>query len=536
MPFARDYRFNVYTSGVGEEVAIFESYDIRTRLFVLKTPGGFEFRMHDDLNYSDIIACADWDRLLGMLSQGVPLQRLISPKVILKAVPRHLLRGIERADRNEVANELARVFMRWYLGFGVLDPLLRSEVFFNDIVVDKPGDDGSAKVYVRGSQYGDAYHPLIIEPNQCPSRSDDEPKRGLSSIFSIFRRPTITDSEQPPTFNEYILDRASELTRTPVTSYAPAGMATYSELRLRITMLADPISQYTVAFRKHPSSYWTIPKLIALGSITPALAAKLLVATTGDVNWVENGRKLALLAIGEMGSGKTTLTAALANTLPPDERVAFIQDVDEYQPLPIRSVIMLNTRSATGLGVREITKAELIAYGMRIGAQYLTVNEVLSPEDARAWVLAILSGHGGFTTYHTDGRENLIERLSSMGIANVESIVNRNIIIVLLVNKKAKRVWWPRGLKWCPNQEPCVEEPPFEARPYPEELAQALIKASQNFEDYEAIRQVWLEYRGVTAQPVSIITEGGYSSGQQQWGSGGFQAWFGQTTNNSGGA
>jgi energy-coupling factor transporter ATP-binding protein EcfA2 len=313
-------------------------------------------------------------------------------------------------------------------------------------------------------------------------------------------------------------------------------MATYTDLRLRITMLADPISQFTVAFRKHPSSYWTLPKLIALGSITPALAAKLLVATTGDPNWVENGRKLALLAIGEMGSGKTTLTAALANTLPPDERVAFIQDVDEYQPLPIRSVIMLNTRSATGLGVREITKAELIAYGMRVGAQYLTVNEVLSPEDARAWVLAILSGHGGFTTYHTDGRENLIERLSSMGIANVENIVNRNIIIVLMVNKKAKRVWWPRGLKWCPNQEPCVEEWPFEARPYPEELANALIKASQNFEDYEAIRQVWLEYRGVASQPVSIITEGEYSSGQQQWGGSGFQAWPWQASSGSGGA
>jgi type IV secretory pathway ATPase VirB11/archaellum biosynthesis ATPase len=534
MPFARDYRFNTYTSGVGEEVAILESFDIRTRLFALKTPGGFEFRMHDDLNYPDIIACADWDKLLGMLSQGMPLPKLTRPKTILKAVPHRLLRGLKRADRNEVAEELARVFKRWYLGFGVLDPLLRSEVF-NDIVVDSPGPDGSAKVYVRGGHYGDAYHPLIIEPNQCPNR-DDEPKRGLFSLFSIFKQSTTTDSEQPPTFNEYILDRSSELTRTPVTSYAPAGMATYTDLRLRITMLADPISKYTVAFRKHPSSYWTLPKLIALGSITPALAAKLLVATTGDPNWVENGRKLALLAIGEMGSGKTTLTAALANTLPPDERVAFIQDVDEYQPIPIRSEVPLNTRSATGLGVREITKADLIAYSMRVGAQYLTVNEVLSPEDARAWVLAILSGHGGFTTYHTDSRENLIERLSSMGITNVESIVNRNIIIVLMVNKKAKRVWWPRGLKWCPNQEPCVEEPPFEARPYPEELANALIKASQNFEDYEAIRQVWLEYRGVTAQPVSIITEGGYSSGQQQWGSGGFQAWFRQASNSPGGS
>jgi len=527
MPFARDYRFNVYTSGVGEEVALLESFDIRTRLYALRTPGGFEFRMHDDLNYPDIIACADWDKLLGMLSQGVPLQKLTRPKIILKAVPHRLLRGIKRADLTEVADELAKVFKRWYLGFGVLDPLLRSEVF-NDIVVDSPSPDGGARVFVRGSQYGDAYHPLIIEPNQCPSRGDDEPRRGL---FSIFRQATTTDSEQPPTFNEYILDRASELTRTPVTSYAPAGMATYSELRLRVTMLADPISPYTVAFRKHSSGYWTLPKLIALGSITPALAAKLLVAAIGDQNWVGGRRKLALLAIGEMGSGKTTLTAALANTLPPNERVVFIQDVDEYVPLPIRSTVPLNTRSATGLGVREITKADLIDYAMRSGAQYLTVNEILNPRDALAWVLAVLSGHGGFTTYHTDSREKLIRRLRSMGIEDAEEIINDSIIVVLMVNKKATRVWWPRGLKWCPNQEPCSEDWPFEAKPYPEALANALIKASQNYEDYEAIRQVWLEYKPSTVKPATASTEGFNSSGQQQWGFDSLQAWPWQATN-----
>jgi hypothetical protein len=123
-----------------------------------------------------------------------------------------------------------------------------------------------------------------------------------------------------------------------------------------------------------------------------------------------------------------------------------------------------------------------------------------------------------------------------MGITDAEELINNNIIVLLMDNKKAVKVWWPRGLKWCPNQEPCSEEAPFEAKPYPEALANALIKASLTPLDYEAIRQVWLEYRGVTTQPISIITEGGYSSGQQQWGGGGFQAWFGQASGGSGGS
>jgi type IV secretory pathway ATPase VirB11/archaellum biosynthesis ATPase len=537
MPFAIDYRFNQYASGIGREIAVVESFGIRTRVFAVERVDGFEFRLHDDIHYPDIIACADWGRLLLMLAQGASIERLTRPNVILKAVPRRLLRGVGRADLREVASELANVFIRWYTGFGVLSPILEGEGgggLFTDINIDAPAPDGSARVFVRGVGFGDSYHPLIIEPNQCPSHGD-EPSGILGRLASIFK--TSRNDEAEPlfrmTFNDYIIERASEATKTPVTSYAPAAMASHEDLRF--TIVSPPIGN-AISIRLHPAEYWTLPKLIALGSITPSLAAKLLVAVTGDEDYVVDGKKRALLVIGEMGSGKTTLTAALANTLPVNKRVVFIQDVNEYRPIPIRSEVPLNTRSATGLGVKEITKANLIDIAMRSGADFMTVNEVLNPEDARAWVLAVTSGHSGFTTIHAGDLGDLVRRLRGMGITDAEELINNNIIVLLMVDKRAVKVWWPRGLKWCPNQEPCSEEAPFEAKPYPEVLANALIKASLTPLDYEAIRQVWLEYKPSAIKPVNASTEGLNSGNQQQWGSSGIQTWLGEASNNSGGA
>jgi len=533
MPFAIDYRFNQYASGIGREIAVVESFGIRTRVFAVERVDGFEFRLHDDIHYPDIIACADFGRLLLMLAQGVSIERLTKPNVILKAVPRRLLRGVERADLREVASELANVFIRWYTGFGVLSPVLEGVgggVLFNDINIDAPAPDGSVRIFVRGVGFGDSYHPLIIEPNQCPSHGDEEPSGILGRLASIFK--TSHGDEAEPlfkmTFNDYIIERASEATKTPVTSYAPVAMASHGGRRF--TIVSEPVGN-SISIRIHPAEYWTLPKLIALNSITPALASKLLVAVTGDRDWVVDGKKRALLVIGEMGSGKTTMTAALANTLPPNDRVVFIQDVNEYRPIPIRSEVPLNTRSATGLGVREITKANLIDIAMRSGADFMTVNEVLNPEDARAWVLAVTSGHSGFTTIHAGDFSDLVRRLRGMGITDAEELINNNIIVLLMDNKKAVKVWWPRGLKWCPNQEPCAEEAPFEAKPYPEVLANALIKASLTPLDYETIRQVWLEYKPSTIKPVNASAEGGVGGNQQQWGSSGIQTWLGEASN-----
>jgi type IV secretory pathway ATPase VirB11/archaellum biosynthesis ATPase len=286
-------------------------------------------------------------------------------------------------------------------------------------------------------------------------------------------------------------------------------MSTYTKLRVRGLIVGDPVSAWVGAYRKHPLGAWTVPALINSGSITPALGAKLLVATAGVYPFVN--RKVPILVIGEMGSGKTTLTAAIANTLPPWERVAFVQDVDEYQPLPGRTYILLNTRESSGLGVRAITKSELIALSMRSGAQYVTVNEVLTAEDVKAWLLAVFSGHGGFTTIHSSDWVDLANRLAAFGVPNPVDVLRR-IIVVQMRDKRAVRVWWPDDTKWCADAKldakegrvasgairfderlgVCEEEPPFDGGDYPRDFAESL-RSLPPMAGNDEVARAWLD-------------------------------------------
>ncbi|MGC9180937.1 MAG: ATPase, T2SS/T4P/T4SS family, partial [Vulcanisaeta sp.] len=143
-----------------------------------------------------------------------------------------------------------------------------------------------------------------------------------------------------------------------------------------------------------------------------------------------DGEPRGVLIYGPMGSGKTTLTAALLNTYPPWVRVAAVQDVDEFRVLPGRTYLLLNTRQATGLGAVAIGKGDLIGDAMRSGAQYVFVNEILEPEDAIAWVRAVTSGHGGATNMHAGSREELIDRLERLGVVNAGRLIDEFIVTV----------------------------------------------------------------------------------------------------------
>ena len=498
---AWDFKVNVYHATAGSNVETVEAFGITTLVYTVQHAWGWRFIMHDVLQYPDVIACVDFRKMEQALASGLSLRSLLEPNRVLKYVPKSLLRSVE--SQKALAEEIGKVFLRWNLGMGVLEPLLRSEIV-NDVAVDPLGPDGLPNVHIRAKGFGDAYHQVVIEPNQCMAPSGGGGRGGLLARLS--RLFSGGEVEEPPyPFNQYVLNKYSEITRSPVTMYQPYAMSTYTKLRIRGLIVSEPVSTWVGAYRKHPLGAWTIPALINSGSLTPALAAKLLVATAGVYPFVN--RKVPILVIGEMGSGKTTLTAATANTLPPWERVAFVQDVDEYQPLPGRTYILLNTRESSGLGVRAITKSELIALSMRSGAQYVTVNEVLTGEDVSAWLLAVFSGHGGFTTIHSSDWVDVANRLAAFGVSNPVDVLRR-IIVVLMRDKKAVRAWWPVDTKWCLDAREgraggvirfdeglgvCVEDPPFDGGDYPRDFAEALRGLSP-MADNDEVAKAWLDF------------------------------------------
>lgn len=167
--------------------------------------------------------------------------------------------------------------------------------------------------------------------------------------------------------------------------------------RVRATGVSDPASDgYGFAFRTQTDPGWTLPRLVANGTLTAWTAALLSTA-------VERGA--AVLIAGARSAGKTTLLGAMLWELPAATRLVTIEDTPE---LPVqrlrehrRDVQALYTsqdrfdaetalRSALRMGegalvVGEVRgqEATVLYEAMRVGAQASTVLGTIHGNSAR---------------------------------------------------------------------------------------------------------------------------------------------------------
>ena len=465
---------------------------VETEVLYLEQPEGVVFYLRDILSYPQYMECMNLAKIVEWFSKGLTWRRLErEPRRLLKTLPR----ASGKVDLELLAKEALKVAKRFILEYGVITPLLAWEDL-QDLVIDEETPEGLPRIFIRARGFGDAYHPVIIEPNKCQLMEEGKKEgRKQGGSFNLARLFTSQPSmDNVLTFNQYLLNRASERTRTPVTAFNPRAMATDHELRLRVTMHDEPVSGHILAFRKHPARPWHLGRLIAGGSIDVETAGKLLLAALGIKPFSIDGEPRGVLAFGPMGSGKTTLVAALMNTFPPWVRVVAVQDVDEFRVLPDRTFAVLNTRASTGLGARAITKAELIADAMRTGAQFVFVNEILSPGDARAWVRAVTSGHGGASNLHAGSYEELLDRLERLGIAKAAHLVQEFIIAVKLVNKRVVEVRLPKRADF--------------SHPLPEPIRRGLEVLANNPDDYSIIRRMWAEVKCIVEEGSIECLEG----------------------------
>ncbi|MCE9546738.1 MAG: CpaF family protein [Planctomycetia bacterium] len=144
--------------------------------------------------------------------------------------------------------------------------------------------------------------------------------------------------------------------------------------------------------------------LIANNSITQEMMDFLSACVTGRLN---------VLISGGTGSGKTTLLNVFSSFIPPEERVATIEDAAELQ-LQQPHVARMETRPANVEGKGEVSTRDLVKNSLRMRPDRIIIGECRGPESLDM-LQAMNTGHdGSLTTIHANTTRDATSRLEMM--------------------------------------------------------------------------------------------------------------------------
>ena len=309
----------------------------------------------------------------------------------------------EKGEVNRMANTSAqsvtRVLKKHTRGYGLLEDLF-ADAELTDAFLTAPTAENPLRVRVDGE---------TLETNVRPTVS------GVTALSSTFRRESgRAFSRADPT-----LDATS----------------TVAGRRIRVAGVTEPTSVDTAfAFRAHDRTVWTLPALVANGTVTADAAALLSVA-------VERG--LSLLLAGPRGAGKTTMLGGLLWELPPAVRTVVIEDTPELPVGPLqetgRDVQPLRAGGDSG----ELSPADALRTALRLGDGALAVGEVRG-EEATVLYEAMRVGANSeavLGTIHGDGAETVYERVvSDLGVPASSFGATDLVVTLEIADERTRRV------------------------------------------------------------------------------------------------
>lgn len=175
----------------------------------------------------------------------------------------------------------------------------------------------------------------------------------------------------------------------------------------RVNVVLPPVALDgpVMTIRKFPREFFTMERLIAMGTITEEAADFLHMLVKARYN---------IFISGGTGSGKTTFLNVLSNYISADERVITIEDSAELQITAVPNLVRLETRNANVEGENAVTMSQLIKSALRMRPDRIIVGEV---RDAAAMDMAnsMLTGHdGSISTGHGNSAEEMMLRLETM--------------------------------------------------------------------------------------------------------------------------
>lgn len=244
--------------------------------------------------------------------------------------------------RSKEMDELARILVRYTVGFGLIEVLL-SDKKIQDVSINSPM--GQMTMFVVHQDFGDCYTNIVPTTTEAESWA--------SKLRMISGRP---------------LDEANPMLDTEIKF--PGSSA-------RVAAISAPLNPTGLAFsfRRHRDKPWTLALFCKVKMINP-LAAGLL-------SFLIDGTRTLLVA-GTRSSGKTSLLGSLLVEIMRRYRIITIEDTLELPVTALRklsfNIQQLKVASALSKGGGEVTATDGIRSTLRLGDSALIVGEVRSDE------------------------------------------------------------------------------------------------------------------------------------------------------------
>ena len=334
---------DTYTIGDNIEVTVFRLANSVETLYHVMPP---EFKLTEE-KYTLL------DQAKKIIAEYKPQrQDFIDPKRIRQVfynIAHDLLEELSDFNHLQISSEdledLAKILVRYTIGFGLLEVLLEDENI-QDITLNSP--EGKSPIFLVHAKYGDCATNLI------PTKTETE---SWASKFRLL-------SGRP-------LDEANPILDTELT--LPNAMA-------RVAIVGEPLNPNGLAysFRRHRDKPWTLPLFIKERMISPMAA--------GLLSFLVDGNRTFLVA-GTRRAGKTSLLGSLMTEIMRKYRIITIEDTLEI-PVPQLvdigyNIQQMKVAAALSSGTNELNAAEGIRTSLRMGDSGLIIGEVRSTE-ARA--------------------------------------------------------------------------------------------------------------------------------------------------------
>ncbi len=273
----------------------------------------------------------------------------------------------------ELDARLVQSIMHKLMGYGWLEPLLPPKRDVTEIMLNP---NGSVWIIPRGGS-----QPECVSEAQ-PSAADANLVIG-KILAGSNRRATEAEPE--------VSAKLPRSTRFPTGARVhvivpPVANGTHPALNIRFYE-AEPVRPET---------------LLSWG----ALDAPLFQFLTGAVR-----AHRRMMISGGTGTGKTTLLSAVANFIPPEERILLIEDPAEIV-LDHPQIVSLEARPPSIEGKYGVTMSELVNAAMRMTPKWLIVGEVRHGSAGASLFSAQMSDHPGLSTIHALSPKAALSRLS----------------------------------------------------------------------------------------------------------------------------